>query len=98
MEVARGGLATLDRPRDADPSVSRLPPRILAAIGSRLDQLSEEATEALEIAATIGRAFTFDVLEQASELEEAAPRPGARRAVAAADRPRAGSQQLRLRP
>ncbi len=72
MEVARGGLATLDRPRDDDPSVSRLPPRILAAIGSRLDQLSEEATEALEIAATIGRAFTFDVLEQASELEEAA--------------------------
>jgi DNA-binding SARP family transcriptional activator len=72
VEVARGGLATLDRPRDADPSVSRLPPRILAAIGSRLDLLSEEATEALEIAATIGRAFTFEVLEQASELEEAA--------------------------
>ncbi|HEV8403395.1 MAG TPA: hypothetical protein VGQ31_10215, partial [Candidatus Limnocylindrales bacterium] len=71
VEVARGGLATLDRPRDADPSVSRLPPRILAAIGSRLDLLSEEATEALEIAATIGRAFTFEVLEQASELEEA---------------------------
>ena len=71
VEVARGGLVTLDRPRDDDPSVSRLPPRILAAIGSRLDQLSEEATEALEIAATIGRAFTFDVLEQASELEEA---------------------------
>ncbi len=72
VEVARGGMATLDRPRDADPSVSRLPPRILAAIGSRLDQLSEEATEGLEIAATIGRAFTFEVLEQASELEEAA--------------------------
>jgi tetratricopeptide (TPR) repeat protein len=72
VEVARGGLATLDRPRDTDPSVSRLPPRILAAIGTRLDLLSEEATEALEIAATIGRAFTFEVLEQASELEEAA--------------------------
>ena len=70
MEVARGGLATLDRPRNLDPSVSRLPPRILAAIGSRLEQLSEEATEALEVAATIGRAFTFEVLEQSSELEE----------------------------
>ena len=71
MEVARGGLATLDQPRNLDPSVSRLPPRILAAIASRLDQLSEEATEALEVAATIGRAFTFEVLEQSSELEEA---------------------------
>ena len=64
MEVARGGLATLDRPADLDPSISRLPPRILAAIGSRLEQLSEEATEALEVAAVVGRAFTFEILEQ----------------------------------
>ena len=70
MELARGGLATLDQPRNLDPSVSRLPPRILAAIASRLNQLSEEATEALEVAATIGRAFTFEVLEQSTELEE----------------------------
>jgi DNA-binding SARP family transcriptional activator len=72
MEIARGGLASLDRPPDPDPSVSRLPPRILATITSRLEQLSEGATEALEVAATIGRAFTFEALEQASELEEAA--------------------------
>ena len=98
MEVARGGLATLDRPRDLDPSVSRLPPRILAAIGSRLEQLSEEATEALEVAATIGRAFTFEVLEQCERARGGGPGPGARRAVATADRPRAGPQQLRLRP
>ena len=72
IEVARGGLSSLDHSPSNDPSISRLPPRILAAIGSRLEQLSEEATEALEVAATIGRAFTFEVLEQSSELEEAA--------------------------
>jgi tetratricopeptide (TPR) repeat protein len=72
VEVARGGLASLDRPPGLDPSVSRLPPRILAAIASRLEHLSQGATEALEVAAIIGRAFTFEVLEQSSELEEAA--------------------------
>jgi predicted ATPase len=45
---------------------------MLAAIASRLEHLSDGATEALDVAATIGRAFTFEALEQASELEEAA--------------------------
>lgn len=72
VEIARGGLLTLDRSPNDDTSISRLPPRIQAVIASRLAQLSEPATEALEVAATIGRAFTFQVLEQASDLEEAA--------------------------
>jgi DNA-binding SARP family transcriptional activator len=72
VEIARGGQLTLDRTPGGDASISRLPPRIQAVIASRLAQLSEPATEALEVAAIIGRAFTFQVLEQASDLEEAA--------------------------
>ncbi len=50
------GAACLPRP---------LPPRVRAAISVRMMQLSSRAHEIAELAATIGREFTFDVLAHA---------------------------------
>jgi predicted ATPase len=47
-----------------------LPPRVHAVIAARLAQLSASARELAGLAATIGRAFTFDVLARASEYDE----------------------------
>jgi DNA-binding SARP family transcriptional activator len=41
-------------------------PKVQAAIGARLAQLSEPARDLAGLAATIGRAFSIDVLEEAS--------------------------------
>jgi DNA-binding SARP family transcriptional activator/predicted ATPase len=42
-----------------------LPPKVRAVISERLGQLSEAARETAELAATVGRAFTLDVLLEA---------------------------------
>jgi transcriptional regulator with XRE-family HTH domain/predicted ATPase len=42
----------------------RLPPKVHAVIAARLAQLSESARETASLAATIGRAFTLDLLVQ----------------------------------
>ncbi len=47
-----------------------LPPKVQAVIQSRLAQLSPAARKLANLAATIGRAFTFDVLAQASAVDE----------------------------
>ncbi len=47
-----------------------LPPTVQAVISSRLAQLSPAASEAMGVAAVIGRAFTFDVLARASSMDE----------------------------
>jgi DNA-binding SARP family transcriptional activator/tetratricopeptide (TPR) repeat protein len=47
-----------------------LPPRVHAVIEARLHQLSPTATELLELAAVIGREFSYDVLAQASRQPE----------------------------
>ena len=47
-----------------------LPPRVHAVIAARLAQLSAPARELAGTAATIGRAFTFDVLARASDYDE----------------------------
>jgi DNA-binding SARP family transcriptional activator len=68
LEIARGGAAALaDRTAGADGL--RVPPRMQALIASRLGRLSEDAIGVVELAATIGRAFTFELLEAASDLE-----------------------------
>lgn len=51
---------------------SRALPRVQAVVEARLAMLSGDARAAAEVAAAIGRDFTFDVLAQASDLEEAA--------------------------
>src|SRR5262249_2131996 len=48
----------------------RLPPRVHAVIAARLAQLSAPARMVAGLAATIGRAFTFEILARASEYDE----------------------------
>ncbi len=50
--------------------VVALPPTIQGVITTRLDQLSEPARQLAQIAATIGRAFNFEVLAAASNHSE----------------------------
>lgn len=50
--------------------ISTLAPKIQATISARLDQLSDGARELAALAATIGRAFTFPVLQAVSEQNE----------------------------
>jgi DNA-binding SARP family transcriptional activator len=74
---------------------SRLPPRVYAVIAGRLAQLSAPARELAGLAAAIGRAFTLDLLLEASHADEdGVGRAG--RIVAEADCARAGRDQLRF--
>ena len=75
-----------------------LPPRAHSVIEARLAQLSPAAQELASLAATVGRAFTFDVLVRASSRSEERGGRGARRALGAPDRPRARRRRLRLQP
>src|SRR5262249_46875234 len=47
-----------------------VPQSIKVTVGRRLERLSEESREALTLAAVIGQLFHFEVLLQASGLEE----------------------------
>ena len=61
VELVRGGFII----EQVGPSFSKLdvlPPKIEAAIQSRLDQLSEDARELAKIAAVIGRQSTLEIL------------------------------------
>ncbi len=49
-----------------------VPTTIKDVITRRVDRLDEESIKAIEIAATIGREFTFDVLHEATEIDEEA--------------------------
>jgi DNA-binding SARP family transcriptional activator len=72
VEMARAALAnqlTLDQ-TCAD--ATALPPTMQAVIGARFAHLSSAARELMGLAATVGRAFTFDVLRQASGEDEEA--------------------------
>jgi predicted ATPase len=51
-------------------NLQSLPPRVHAVIAARLAQLSAPARDLAGLAATIGRAFTFDVLARASNYDE----------------------------
>jgi DNA-binding SARP family transcriptional activator len=61
VEMARGGL-------DASPS---LPPKMHAIIGERLSHLSPGSRDVAQLAATVGRDFHFDVMREASNLDDA---------------------------
>ena len=56
----------------ADGEPTALPPRVRAVLATRLGQLSADARSLAELGATIGRAFHFDTLLQASDLPEEA--------------------------
>nr|WP_315592749.1 BTAD domain-containing putative transcriptional regulator [uncultured Cupriavidus sp.] len=49
---------------------SKLPPKVYAVISNRLAQLPPGARDIVGVAAIIGRAFTTDILAQASDLGE----------------------------
>jgi len=51
-------------------NLQSLPPRVHAVIAARLAQLSAPTRELVSLAATIGRAFTFDVFARASDYDE----------------------------
>jgi DNA-binding SARP family transcriptional activator/predicted ATPase len=67
VETARAGFELKD---DEGATPSGLPPKVQAVIKARLAQLSPQARELVAVAATVGRDFSFDVLAQASDLDE----------------------------
>jgi len=54
----------------SDLTDSPLPPRVQAVLATRLAQLSAPARQLAEVAATIGRQFTFPVLQAAGDGDE----------------------------
>lgn len=69
LRTAWTGSDTTDRPT---PDEARFSPKLQAVIESRLRLLSLGAREIAELAATIGREFTVEVLARASERDEGA--------------------------
>ena len=77
VERARAGLSLQRQAAGGDwapaPGVAgALPAKVQAVIAARLAQLSPAARELVQLAATIGRAFSFEVLDEASALGEEA--------------------------
>ena len=68
-ERARAG-GHAEPPVAGPPAFSALPPRMQAVIAGRLAHLSAPARELAMLAATIGRAFAWDVLAVASDVDE----------------------------
>jgi DNA-binding SARP family transcriptional activator len=77
VEIVRSGLPALDEegaelgrgvPRDAD--LAAMPPRMQTVIAGRLERLTPEARHLAEIAATIGRDFTVELLAEAGDADE----------------------------
>jgi DNA-binding SARP family transcriptional activator len=71
VEYSRAGLGRPSDVRDAG-SPGMLPPGVQAAILARLAQLSISARNLMELAAVIGREFTYEVLRRASGEGESA--------------------------
>jgi DNA-binding SARP family transcriptional activator len=67
--VERGRMELAAQP---DAQAAGSPPRVQSVVAARLALLSEEARAAAEVAAAVGRDFRFDILAEASDLEEAA--------------------------
>ena len=60
----------LDASADSGESPLGLPPRVQAVVTHRLSLLSPAARTILDVAAVIGRSFTFGVLSKAADLDE----------------------------
>jgi DNA-binding SARP family transcriptional activator/predicted ATPase len=69
VEMLRAGGIVRHGAAQAGQAVA-LPPTVQAVIGARLAQLSPSARQLAQLAATIGRAFTFDMLAAASAVDE----------------------------
>ena len=64
VEAVRGGLLS-----QTSSTTNVLPPKVQAVITARLAQLTGAARELAEVAAAIGRPFTFELLAKASQAE-----------------------------
>jgi len=64
--IERGRMESAGAPGDE----TALSPRVQSVVAARLGRLSDEARAVADVAAAIGRDFTFDVLAQVSDLEE----------------------------
>jgi predicted ATPase len=72
VETVRAGLPTATQETESGELVCiphPLPSKVQDALSERLAQLSSPARELLNVAATIGREFTFDVLAATTELD-----------------------------
>ena len=65
--VERGRMELTNQPGASDRDT---PSQVQAVVAARLALLSDDARAAAEVAASIGRDFSFDILAQASDLEE----------------------------
>ena len=65
--VERGRMELAQQPGS---TVDTTPPQVQSVVAARLALLSEDARAAAEVAAAVGRDFRFDILAQASDLEE----------------------------
>jgi DNA-binding SARP family transcriptional activator len=70
VEMVRAAVVAGRAPAERDASASPLPPTLQAVIGERLARLSPAAREVASLAATIGRAFSFNLLAHACDLPE----------------------------
>ena len=68
VEMARAGFA--DEPAQPHDGSIPLPPKVQAIITARLSQLSQAARELTAVAATVGRAFSTEILIRASAIGE----------------------------
>lgn len=66
VEMVRAGLDDPERRADE----RHLPPKVHAVIAARLAQLSESSHGLAAVAATVGRAFTFEVAREGSGLDD----------------------------
>lgn len=79
IEIVRAGLTSgensaISLNEDSD-TVGSLPPKVHAVLSARLAQLSAPARELVGVAATIGRAFTVELLVKASRHSEESVAP-----------------------
>jgi DNA-binding SARP family transcriptional activator len=65
--VERGRMGLVDQPPGGE---DKPPERVQSVVAARLALLSEQAGSVAEVAAALGRDFRFDILAQASDLEE----------------------------
>ena len=77
VELARAGFYTPDGAQPEKVSgqllaAEQLPPRIRSVFEARLNRLSVTGRDLADLAATIGRSFTFELVKDASEVEETA--------------------------
>ena len=68
VEFARAGLPYMAAAKVG--GTANLPPRVQAAVASHLSRLSQPAQRVMDLAAVIGREFTFDVLQGCLQRDE----------------------------